>query len=134
MFADNYAFYFELFWYKILMYYTSYFMPLYEKYVLIVFTNFYASPHEKILILFFWEEHTVFTFTIVLLLLQPQRNMEGRWEYTLLVMEMLVVVLGDLEKYTLHRQNTITQYITTRNILELCLEAQQHMGARLAQR
>ena len=39
-----------------------------------------------------------------------------------------------MEKYTLHHQNTIAQYIATCPILELCLEAEQRPGFWVARR
>ena len=42
--------------------------------------------------------------------------------------------LEELEAYFLLFQNTISQYIATHLILELCLEAERHIGAWVARR
>ena len=42
--------------------------------------------------------------------------------------------LEEVGTYVLHRQNTITQYIATRPILELCLEAERRAGEQVARR
>ena len=39
-----------------------------------------------------------------------------------------------IDTYITFCQNTIYQYITTRQILELCLVVEQHMGARFPER
>ena len=40
--------------------------------------------------------------------------------------------LEEVDMYVPRRQNTITQYIMTRPILELCLEAERRTGVRVA--
>ena len=47
---------------------------------------------------------------------------------------MASAVLEEVETYVLRRHNTITQYITTLLVLEICLEVERRLGARLAQR
>ena len=53
--------------------------------------------------------------------MQPNRYVTGRWIYPPLEAAMKAVGLEEVEMYVLHRQNTITQYIATRPILELCM-------------
>ena len=47
---------------------------------------------------------------------------------------MMTASLEEVETYVLHRLNTIDQYIVTRPILELCMEAYQKLGEQLSQR
>ena len=47
---------------------------------------------------------------------------------------MLEEGMEEVYTYILHRQNTITQYNVTRPILELCLEAEQQLGAWVTHR
>ena len=42
--------------------------------------------------------------------------------------------LQEVEVYVSCRQNTVGQYIATRHIMELCLEAKQMPGSRVATR
>ena len=42
--------------------------------------------------------------------------------------------LEELETYIFIRQNMVAQYIVTRPIIDLCLEADRQPGARLVQR
>ena len=57
--------------------------------------------------------------------IQPQKNVEGVWEYQPFEQVMLVAGLKDVDMYVLHLQNTIAKYIATRPILEMCLEAER---------
>ena len=57
--------------------------------------------------------------------MQLQSYTEGRRYDSLLASEMLVDGLVEVEMYYLHCQNTISQYITNRTILDMCMEAYQ---------
>ena len=39
--------------------------------------------------------------------------------------------LNEMENYFVHHENTVTQYIVTRPIMDLCLAAECHMGTRV---
>ena len=64
--------------------------------------------------------------------MNSQQDTAGRWDYPTL--EVVIVLLGleEVETYVLHRHNIISQYIATHLILDLCLEAEQQLGARVA--
>ena len=64
--------------------------------------------------------------------MKPKRDMKGRRIYPPLDAAMKAVVLEEVETYILCRQNTVDQYITTRPILELCLETGRHTGAQVS--
>ena len=49
--------------------------------------------------------------------MQPRRDMTGRWFYPPVEKAMPAVGMEEVETIVLRRQNTITQYITTRPIL-----------------
>ena len=55
--------------------------------------------------------------------MQTKRNGLVTWIYPPLDASMKEVRLEEVETYILHCQNTITQYIDTWPILELCLAA-----------
>ena len=63
---------------------------------------------------------------------QPQNDTSGQKKYLHLEAAMAEEGLEEVETYVLFHQNTIAQHIATRPILELCLEAEQWAGARVA--
>ena len=66
--------------------------------------------------------------------LQLRRNGAGTWIYMSLNTTMEAVGIEEVEMYVLHRHNTVNYYISTQPILELCLTAEQRLGARLSTR
>ena len=62
--------------------------------------------------------------------MQPRRDTSVRWVYPSLDKAMMEVGLKKVERYVLHCQNTITQYIATWKILEICLETERWPGAQ----
>ena len=57
----------------------------------------------------------------------------GRWFYPPLDSSIITMVLEEVETYVLRRQNTVSHYITTRPILEICMAAEQRPGERVTQ-
>ena len=64
--------------------------------------------------------------------MQKQCNSEGIWDYPPLVEAMSEAGPEEVETYVLCYQNTIAQYIKTRPIFDLFLEAEQRLGERVA--
>ena len=65
---------------------------------------------------------------------QPRRGKDGTWYYPLLEGAMKEAGIVRIRTSILRRQNTVTQFIATRPILELCEKANRRPGARLARR
>ena len=65
---------------------------------------------------------------------QPRRERYGRWVYALLVEAMEEAVLHEVETYIYLLQNTVTQLMTTRPIIDLCLAAERRTGSRVTKR
>ena len=65
---------------------------------------------------------------------QHKRGRDGVWIYTLLEDGMAKAGLQEMEIYISRRQNTVTQFITTRDIMDLCLAAKQRPGPRISKR
>ena len=63
-----------------------------------------------------------------LVVMRPRKDTMGRWGHPLLNVAMSVVCLEEVYTYILRLHNTIAQYIATRSIRELYLEADQQMG------
>ena len=63
---------------------------------------------------------------------QTWRGQDGVWLYPPLEDAMVEAELLELETYVSLRQNTITQFIKTRPIMDLCLSAQRRPGPRVA--
>ena len=57
--------------------------------------------------------------------MRPRLDTAVRWVYPPLDAEITAVGLEEFDMYLLRRQNTIAQYIATRQILELCLAAER---------
>ena len=62
------------------------------------------------------------------------RALDGRWVYPLLEEAMEASVLQEVNTYVSHHQNTVTQYITTRPIMYLCLSMDRRPGTRVSKR
>ena len=65
---------------------------------------------------------------------QPKRWEEGGREYPPLVSDMEEAGFEEIGDYILKRQNTVTQYIATRLILDLCKKTVRRTGAWVDQR
>ena len=65
---------------------------------------------------------------------QPRRGREGGWVYPPVEDVMAEAVLQEVETYVSHQQNTVTQYIATRPIMDLCLAAKWSPGPRVVKR
>ena len=65
---------------------------------------------------------------------QPQRGGGGKCTYPPLNEAMQEAGLEGIRKAVTRRQNTVTQYIATGPILDLCERAMQRMGVRVSQR
>ena len=63
---------------------------------------------------------------------QPQRGRGGVWFYPLLEGAMAEAGFLEVETYIYRCQNTVTQFIATRPIMELCLAAERRQGSRAA--
>ena len=53
---------------------------------------------------------------------QPHRGRDGRWVYPPLTEAMADSGLQEVDTYVSCHQNTLSQFIATRPIMELCLE------------
>ena len=60
--------------------------------------------------------------------IHPKRRGDGGWEYPSLDIEMEEVGFEDMASYVLKRHNMVTQYITTRPILNLCDNMVRRLG------
>ena len=65
---------------------------------------------------------------------QPWRGRYGRWVYPPLSEAMEEVLLQEVEAYISLCQNTVSQFIATRPIMDLCLAAERRPGSRVAKR
>ena len=65
---------------------------------------------------------------------QPQRGWESGWLYPLLEEAMAEAGLQEVEAYISHHQNTVTHFINTRPIMDLCLASARSPGSRVANR
>ena len=66
--------------------------------------------------------------------IQPNQNVDGSWEYLPLDTTMQEVGFEEMGEYIMKRQNTVTQYIATRPILDLREETVRMPGAWVAKR
>ena len=64
----------------------------------------------------------------------PKRQWDGTWVYSPIGEALAKVGLDDIGLYTTRCQNTVTQYITTRPIMELFLAAERNPGLCLSSR
>ena len=67
---------------------------------------------------------------IIIMEKQMRRVMDGTWVCT----PLTEAVLQELETYAARHQNTFTQYISTRNIVDLYLAAERRLGTRVYKR
>ena len=65
---------------------------------------------------------------------QPRRGQEGGWVYPGTEDAMAETGLQEVENYVSCRQNTVTQYIATKPIMDRCLAAKRNPGPRAAKR
>ena len=65
---------------------------------------------------------------------QPRRRKDGIWIYPPLVWIMKEVGMVCIWSSIIRRQNTVTQYIVTRPIMDLCEQATRRPGARVSWR
>ena len=63
---------------------------------------------------------------------KPQRDVT--WVCPLIGTALIMVVLQDIGVYISHHQNTVTQYIVTRPIMDLCLTTEKNPGMCLSRR
>ena len=61
----------------------------------------------------------------------PWRTPDGKWKYTLAVTEREEEWLLTMGEYIRRRQNTLTQYITTRSLLYLCEGSERAPGKQV---
>ena len=64
--------------------------------------------------------------------ISPQRQTDGIWNYFLLEEDMWGAGLEDMEVYIGRQQNTVAKYITTRPIMDLCLEEERRQVERVS--
>ena len=62
---------------------------------------------------------------------QARREKDGEWHYPSLEGAMKEAGLTDIRTSILKRQNTVTQYIATRPLLDLCKGARAREGAKV---
>ena len=65
---------------------------------------------------------------------QLRRDADGIWRYPPLAVAMVEAGLEEVETYVARRQNTATQYIATRLIMDMYLEAERCPEARVPKR
>ena len=65
---------------------------------------------------------------------QPRKGRDGKWHYPLLEGAMKEAGLTNVHTSINRRQNTVTQYIATRPLLDLCEGAKQREGSRVTLR
>ena len=63
-----------------------------------------------------------------------KRQPDGTWVYPPTGSALPMVVLEEIGVHIARRQNMVAQYISTRNIIDLCLEAERNPGMRLSRR
>ena len=65
---------------------------------------------------------------------QPRRKKDGSWDYPPLAEALGEAGLEGIRKSITWRQNTVTQYIATRPILDLCERVARRPGAWVSRR
>ena len=65
---------------------------------------------------------------------QPQRGWDGGWVYHPLTEAMAEAGLQEVDTYVYFSQNTFTQLIATRPIMDLCLAVEMRLGSWVAKR
>ena len=61
----------------------------------------------------------------------PHRRVDRVSKYPPLGDVMVTAGLQDIETYIYRRQNTVTQYIVTRTIMDMCIAAGRHLGTQI---
>ena len=64
----------------------------------------------------------------------PHQNLERTWAHPSLEEEMLETGMQEVENYVACHHNTITKFIATGPIMDLCLAAAWHPGSRVSKR
>ena len=64
----------------------------------------------------------------------PKRQRYGTRVYPPILAEMAKLGMDEIGVYIARRQNTVTQYIVNRPIMDLCLAAEQEPGLQLSRR
>ena len=64
----------------------------------------------------------------------PRLQVDRSWPYPPMTMLIAEAGLEEVVTYITHRQNTVTHFIATRNIMDLCLAAERPPGAQVSQR
>ena len=64
----------------------------------------------------------------------PKRQRDGTWVYTPIGAELAMLGLEEIGVYIARHQNTVTQYIPTCPIMDLCLAAERRPGMQLSWR
>ena len=64
----------------------------------------------------------------------PKRQRDGTWVYTPIGEALEMLGLDEIRVYISRLQNTVTQYIATRPIIDLFLAAERNPGLRLSRR
>ena len=65
---------------------------------------------------------------------QLKRYVDGNWRYSPVSADMAEAGLEEVKTYISHCQITVAHYITTRPIVDLCLETDQHPQVRVYER
>ena len=60
--------------------------------------------------------------------LGPKRQRDGTWVYPPIGTALEMVGMDEIGVYITLRQNTVTQYIATRPIMDLCLAVEWRLG------
>ena len=63
-----------------------------------------------------------------------RKGQDGGWVYPPLLDAMVEVGLQEMETYVSVRHNTVSQYILTRTIIDLCLVEKRRPGPRVTMR
>ena len=66
--------------------------------------------------------------------MHPSQRGEGKWGYSPLAEDMVEASFEEIRVYITRRQNTVAQYIVTRQILDLCERSIRRPGAWLSWR
>ena len=63
-----------------------------------------------------------------------RRGRDGGWMYPPLAEAIVEAGLPEVETYVSHQYNTVSQFISTRPIMDPCLAAKKRPGSRVAKR
>ena len=66
--------------------------------------------------------------------MRPERQLNGTWVYPCIGAALAMVGLEEIWVYIACCQNMVAQYISTRTIMDLCLEAERRTGMRFMRR